>query len=120
MKGIYSGVLSSYNPNTSGTFQIDMGNGFHYRGSQSASFGAAPLNEWVHLVISCDGTDTKLFYNGQLVQTLIGVANDLFDGIHLGVNRNQGNFFEGSIDEFRFYNGALTDSEVVSLYRSYN
>lgn len=119
-QNIYSGVLSSYNPNTSGTFQIDMTNGFTYRGSQTVSFGAAPLGEWVHLVVSCDGINTKLYYDGQLVQTLSGVADDLFNGIHLGVNRNQGNFFQGSIDELRFYNESLSDIEVGALYGSYN
>ncbi|WP_143184915.1 LamG-like jellyroll fold domain-containing protein [Rubritalea squalenifaciens] len=118
-QSVYSSVFSNHTPNTGSTFQIDMGNGFQYRGSQTVSFGAAPLNTWVHLVVSCDGSTTKLYYNGQLVQTLSGVADTLFDGIHLGTNRNEGNFFQGSVDDFRFYDGALTDGEVSTLYSSY-
>ncbi|WP_159435084.1 cadherin domain-containing protein, partial [Rubritalea squalenifaciens] len=114
-QSIYSSVFSNHTPNTSNTFQIDMGNGFNYRGTQTASFGAAPVGTWVHLAVVSDGTDTRLYYNGVLSQTLAGVNDDLFDTITLGTNRNEGNFFQGEVDELYVYDAALNDEDILAL-----
>ncbi|GAA5497575.1 hypothetical protein Rhal01_03771 [Rubritalea halochordaticola] len=114
-QSIYSSVFSNHTPNTSNTFQIDMGNGFNYRGTQTASFGAAPVGTWVHLAVVSDGTDTRLYYNGVLSQTLAGVNDDLFDTITLGTNRNEGNFFQGEVDELYVYDAALNDEDIMAL-----
>ncbi|SHI50114.1 Cadherin domain-containing protein [Rubritalea squalenifaciens DSM 18772] len=112
---VYDSVFSNHTPNTAKTFQIDMGNGFQYRGSQTKTFGAAPVGEWVHLAVVSDGTDTTLYYNGVAVQTLAGVNDDLFDSVNLGVNRNEGSFFEGEVDEFYLFEEALSQQDLLDL-----
>jgi len=106
----------------SNDFQIDLGgsNGaFQYRGSQAATIGDAVVGEWVHLAVSCDGTDTYLYYNGAYVRTLSGVADNSFSKLLLGVNRAGNQFFRGCIDDVRLYPGELTAAEITSLYQSY-
>ena len=114
-QSIYDSVFCNHTPNAANTFQIDMGNGFQYRGTQTVSFGAAPVGEWVHLAVVSDGTDTTLYYNGVPVQTMVGVNDDLFDSVNLGVNRNEGNFFQGEVDEFYLFEKALTQQDLLDL-----
>ena len=119
-QNVYAGVVS--HDAASQDFQIDMGgsNGqFQYRGSQTSTIGNAPVNEWVHLAVTCDGIDTKLYYNGGLVNTLTGVADNAFVEVLLGVNRTDNRFFKGSVDDFRLYPGELAAGEINDLYQSY-
>ncbi|GAA5497581.1 hypothetical protein Rhal01_03777 [Rubritalea halochordaticola] len=111
----YTSVFNSRMPYTTGTFQIDMGSGYTYRGSVAASFGAAPVNTWVHLAVVSDGADTMLYYNGELVQTLTGVNDDLFNALTLGVNRGGTEYFSGVVDEFYYYDHALTQQELLDV-----
>lgn len=116
----FASVMSNDSTTSGSTFQIDLGGGgYRYNGSGNAQFGDSPLGEWVHLVVSCDGTDTKLYYNGALVQTLTGVADTQFNDFHLGVNRNGVRHFQGALDDFRFYDQALSDAEVADLFALY-
>ncbi|GAA5496108.1 hypothetical protein Rhal01_02289 [Rubritalea halochordaticola] len=112
---VYDSVFCNRTPNTGNTFQIDMGNGFQYRGSATASFGSSPVGTWVHLAVVSDGVDTKLYYNGVLTQTLTGVNDDLFNSVNLGVNRNEGNFFQGQVDEFYLFDSALSQQDLLDL-----
>jgi len=101
-------------------FQIEYKNKqFVFAGSQSATFGDAPLNAWVYLALTCDGSTVKLYYNGTLVETLPNSPNTGFNQIRLGVNRNGKKFFNGSVDDFKLYSGVLSDSEITSLYTGY-
>ena len=89
---------------------------FHYRGSQKRFFRCGfQSGEWVHLAVVSDGTDTRLYYNGILSQTLLGVNDDLFDTVTLGVNRNEGNFFKGEVDDLLVYDAALNDADILAL-----
>ncbi|SHK48895.1 Metallo-peptidase family M12 [Rubritalea squalenifaciens DSM 18772] len=111
----YSSAFANAGLSENATFQIDRTNGFTYRGSSVASFGAAPLNEWVHLAVVSDGTDTKLYYNGQLSKTLTGVSDDYFGAMRLGANRNEDRMFEGEIDEFYLFEQALEQQDIISI-----
>lgn len=107
---------------SSNDFQIDVGAGsgaYQYRGTSTAVFGDAPLDEWVFLTLTCNGADTYLYYNGSRVATLTGTADNAFSELHLGSNRNKNKFFNGAVDDFRLYSGALTDTEIFDLYTSY-
>lgn len=114
-QGSYAAVFSNYTSNVGNTFQIDMGNGFQYRGAQIVSFGSAPANTWVHLAVVSDGTDTTLYYNGVPVTVLTGVNDDLFNSLNLGVNRSENSFFQGIVDEFYLYRRDLSQQEIQDL-----
>ncbi|GAA5497576.1 hypothetical protein Rhal01_03772 [Rubritalea halochordaticola] len=111
----YSSAFASADLSGNATFQIDRTNGFSYRGSTVASFGAAPLNEWVHLAVVSDGTDTKLYYNGKLSKTLTGVSDDYFGTMRLGANRNGDRMFQGEIDEFYLFEQELSGQDIIAI-----
>ena len=111
----YSGLFN--NNSSSADFQIEMdgtdpGN-YRYQGSAVMVFGPVS-SEWVHLAASCDGTATRLYYNGLYVTT-IDVADTRFGQIAVGINRGMNNRFGGVIDDLRLYNRAISDAEVLGL-----
>ncbi|MCP5537013.1 MAG: cadherin domain-containing protein [Akkermansiaceae bacterium] len=119
-QNIYSAVFSNYNPNVSGSFQIDLASGYRFSSSDgTASFGPSPVGEWVHLLVSCDGTDTRLYYNGVLSQTLTDASPALFNRICVGLNRNNNQYFAGTVDELMVYDFGLNGDQVAALYASY-
>lgn len=85
-------------------------------------------NEWIHFVARYDVASNKitLFKNARQKD-----QDDLFDATY-GVQVQNGtaplrigtrslwSFFQGRIDDLRFYNRALTDAEIEELYREEN
>ncbi|MCU0443110.1 MAG: hypothetical protein MUE96_11990 [Bacteroidia bacterium] len=77
-----------------------------------------PLNTWSHIVGVADGNSTKLYVNGILAGTGLGVSNTIFSNpnavMHFGkdVRFNAGRFLGGSIDEVRIWNRALCQGEI--------
>jgi pimeloyl-ACP methyl ester carboxylesterase len=83
-----------------------------------------PTNQWVHCVGTYDGTVQRLYINGVLVANtnVVGTVNwdDSFiaEGIG-GICPGYGQpGFNGSIDDVRIYNRALSASEIQQLYSS--
>jgi len=84
---------------------------------------------WYHIVVVQDGVSPKIYLNGSDI-TALDVTTDTttwfavnevnFDNARLGCeNQGAGNnsFFNGQIDDFRYYkNKALTSSEVLAIY----
>ena len=106
--------FNSHTPN-SGGFQFDSNGSYSYRflssvGSQT--FGSNTIKTtWVHVAAVVNGTDTKLYYNGDYVATGNFVEND-WNGIELGRNRNMdrpGNYY---LDEVRVWGAALSESDI--------
>jgi len=109
---------SVFNNNSSSSdFQIDVdgsdpGN-YRYQGSQGRIIGPV-TPDWVHLAVSCDGTETRVYYNGLLAGSMNAVNNN-FGQLAIGINRGTNQPFAGSIDEVRVYNRSLSDAEVAGL-----
>jgi hypothetical protein len=110
----YSSAFSGHYPNTAG-FQIDVegSNPGSYRINPSGLlFGTASL-DWVHLAIIAEGTNAKLYYNGELTNE--GTLNDsIINQFRLGQNRNDSNTFACTIDEFRMYDHTISEAELLS------
>ncbi len=78
---------------------------------------------WHHVVGSWDGTDVKVFVDG-VDQSVTPITNGTVTTIttsnptHIGQTGQAGSeqFFDGSIDDVRVYDRALTDMEVSDLY----
>ena len=72
-------------------------------------------DQWVHLAVTSDGKEIRLYLNGELISTKPGklFSNDnLFIGsAYLG--RNYG--FQGVIDEMKIYNYTMTPDEIVTI-----
>lgn len=106
--------FNSHTPN-SGGFQIDSNGNNSYRflsteGNQT--FGSNTIKTtWVNVAAVVNGTDTKLYYNGNYVATGNWVESD-WNGIELGRNRNMdrpGNYY---LDEVRVWGAALSESDI--------
>ena len=83
------------------------------------NLGTVPLNQWtqVAIVLGVGGVKTH-YINGVSVGTTTYVPNTVASGIMRIGSRisTPVEFFDGSIDEVRLYNRALSATEVMSLY----
>jgi hypothetical protein len=82
------------------------------------SVTALPDSAWAHLVGTYDGSSLKLYINGTLNQTTaISGKTVRFDSVPftLGGYAGWGNF-HGDLDEVRYFNRALSASEVLAVY----
>ena len=82
-------------------------------------------NDWYMLTITDDGTTRKYYKNGvyisQYTNTIVnsGTKQALSLG-RWGTYTPSDSHFNGSIDDVRIYNRALSQAEITLLYNSYN
>ncbi|MBK7361122.1 MAG: LamG domain-containing protein [Micavibrio sp.] len=88
-----------------------------------------PLGQWKHLVVVATASDTKLYVNGVLTETLgvLGFGSGPA-GAHVNIGDNgeidsgggigDGDPWKGSIDDVRIYTEELDAGEVAGLYGS--
>ena len=78
---------------------------------------ACALSQETQLVLACDGVKVKFYKNGVLVNdeelTLKTAAGDRF---YIGSKTNHHSEFEGTLDDIRIYDRALSAAEVKALY----
>ncbi len=88
-------------------------------GDASVAGSTFTLGQWYHLVGVYNGTNINFYINGVSVGTAAYTFGALSnpDGIlSIGGGGAAGNTFDGSIDDVRIYNRALSASEVAQLY----
>jgi hypothetical protein len=75
---------------------------------------APPLNTWVHLATTYDGTTVRLYVNGTQVgtQAQTGALTPGTGPLRFGGNAIWPEWFQGQLDELRVYNRALTAAEI--------
>jgi hypothetical protein len=88
---------------------------------------SSPLedNKWYFLTGVYDGSKTKIYLNGSLEGvSSYDLSGDIFDAVaefHVGSDAYGAvTPFDGTVDEVRIYNYALSDDEVARLYGSYD
>ncbi|NCA82824.1 MAG: hypothetical protein EOM72_08780, partial [Opitutae bacterium] len=89
-----------------------------YRTGWKPSF----VGRWVHVVGTYAGTTLKLYVDGALAQTSQAIfAPQRNPQLWLGRGHVNGNesYWQGAIDDVRFYHHALSTQEVASLYEPY-
>jgi hypothetical protein len=99
-------------------FRDDVGSG---AGTQDVS--AASTGIWYHLVGVKTATEARLYVNGVLVDTDVHTMTGDFDSgsVHRFIGKNSyesvdKSFMNGSIDDVRVYNRALSAAEVKTIY----
>ena len=75
---------------------------------------ALPANTWSHLATTYDGTTHRLYVNGSQVASVSrsGKIGTSPRPLRIGGNAVFGEWFNGTIDEVRVYNRALTAAEI--------
>ncbi|GJI97749.1 hypothetical protein RugamoR57_44670 [Duganella caerulea] len=85
---------------------------------------ALPAAQWVHVAVTLRGTDCALYLNGAQVQSAGGMIIPPFQIGHTTQNwlgRSQfaaDTTFNGMIDDFRIYNGAMDAAGIAALSSS--
>ncbi len=76
---------------------------------------------WYHYVFTYDGTTSKIYKNGTLLNSVAVAKNTVnnSDLFRLGLSEGGApNYFTGFIDDLKIYNYALSASEVANLYNN--
>ena len=78
------------------------------------------INTWFNVVGTYDGTTLRLYINAtqQKTGSYVGTIYPSINNTDIG-RRSIGGNFNGSIDEVRIYNRALSQNEITLLYNSY-
>jgi uncharacterized repeat protein (TIGR01451 family) len=107
------------NEGTGNDFQWDNNAGsYRCNGVQAGSthlFGPVVTNGWVQLFMTADGVNTRLYYNGQLVDTYAAHDNN-FSRYEVGCNRGRNHFFDGDIEEMRVMDAVASPNWVWATY----
>lgn len=72
--------------------------------------------EWLHLAGTFDGSTLALYINGSQVGSRSAADPAYNDSWHIGYDSGNGNHFDGDVADVRFYDQALTGSEIQTLY----
>jgi hydrogenase maturation factor HypE len=78
--------------------------------------GALPLGVWSHVALTYDGATMRLYVNGVQSGTRAqtgGIATST-GALRIGGNTSWGEYFQGTLDEIRVYNRALSANEITS------
>jgi PKD repeat protein len=105
--GMQNGLINFLIRNSAGT-------GFIIYSNSSIS-----LNQWNHLVCIIDEQKQLRMYLDNVLQTQTNTWSGSYNGqtvTNIGNNVNDDDNFDGSLDDIRIYNYALTSSEINTLY----
>jgi len=117
----YASVYSGHTPNSAGLqIDVDGSNPGVYRlnppGGTSLVFGPV-TTEWTHLALVGEGIALQFYYNTSLAMT--GDVTDsevLVNQFVIGAARSRTAHFAGVIDDFRFYDKAMTANQIRSNF----
>ena len=115
---------SSSNPGDSPGYKIYLRSDENYKITSSAggsyhtfSNSMVSLNDWNHLAWTIDGSQWKIFLNGNSEEWTSSVfPSSVPNELNIGKSWVGGRNFKGIIDEVRIYNVALTASEIQKHY----
>ncbi|MGB3006904.1 MAG: LamG domain-containing protein, partial [Chitinophagaceae bacterium] len=95
------------------------------------TYPAVPVNNWYHWVLTINGSEQKIYVNGELkstANTFSGSTAVVGKDLALGVitspsgvapytDINVG-YLNGKLDDVRIYDAAMSDAQVLNLYNS--
>jgi len=94
-----------------------------YDNQVSIRGSALSLSTWMHVAVTSDGGELKIYVNGvEVNSTTAGSSAITFDHFTAGCGSNgtSGDNWNGAIDEFGVWQRALSADEVTQLYNSGN
>ena len=106
-------VGGNYQLSLTSDFGLTFGNG---ASDQAASGKDLPMNQWVHLAGTYDGSMFKLYMNGQLIGAATGNLGPMNSSPLIIGGSGNCSRFSGFLDEVALYNRALSAQEIQSIY----
>jgi hypothetical protein len=89
-------------------------------GTNFNNFFTGFIGTWVHVVVVVSGTNATAYRNGVSQGTVsIGSRSNSSLDVFIGKRSGAAFYFQGSIDDVRIWNRALSSSEVTALYNEY-
>lgn len=89
-------------------------------GCSNTGADSIPMDTWSHIVITNNGTTCKTYINGNEEASGSVTGSLIIDNTDLYIGRNldgaSGNYFNGTIDQVRIYNRALSLEEIEGLH----
>lgn len=107
----------SYNDDLMCGFTID---GVSRRNTYAANFSTG---QWYHVACTYDGSNIRAYVNGSNVQTWSqtgSVITDTNSPLLIGWSGYSTEYFNGSIDDVRLYNRALSQTDLTTIYNGTN
>jgi hypothetical protein len=90
-----------------------------------ATSNTSNIGKWTHLTLSQDGVNAKLYFNGEMttssgIDTTLWLSNQSFNVGNVGRSQNTsaGRYWDGDISNVKYYNRALSSSEVLQNYNA--
>lgn len=91
----------------------------HFYGRAVYDTGRVQLNKWYNIIWTYDGTAARIYINGKLVNTTVYSLPAFTNSYDLFFGRTNNPeypyWFNGDLDEVRFYNRALNSQEITAL-----
>ena len=112
---IYKPNDNYYLEGTSSNASRPAGGGtFGATGAEAYGTAALTANAWSHLAVTYDGATVRLYVNGTQASSVARTGNlaTSANALQIGGDSLYGQFFQGTIDEVRVYNVALTAAQV--------
>ncbi len=115
-------VSNGYTSTNFGALYFDGGSStgtftYWHGGSQKViSPVSIQLNTWYHVAVTYDGSLTRLYVNGVLVDTSTAHTETFDNPVMFGYAAvGSDHYFTGQLDEVSLYNGALTAAQIQSI-----
>ena len=110
---------------TAKTFQVDVSGDGNWRFTTTSTghvLGSISSSGSDHVAVTIDGGEIRGYLNGSQTLSISEPDYDVarFDDPAIGVNRNRSRVFEGVVDDVRFYDRALSPTEIAQLYERYD
>lgn len=90
--------------------------------NNNAAFSSTSLNtnEWYHVAGVYDGTDTKIYINGNYEGSAITPLSPAIGSNRITIGKGYSNdrYFNGSLSDVQIYDHALSQTEISKLYAS--
>lgn len=89
--------------------------------SKNAAQVRIEKNKWVFISCTWDGTNQKIYVNGELESTTpqTGTMDTMTSGLARMFTSTSSNPYTGYADDFTVYSRALSDDEIKRLYRQF-
>ena len=87
-------------------------------GDTSTGAGVISVDDWYHIVVTFNGSTSKIYSNNVLEKTSVYVYNTANDPIIIGGWSGNPEGMTGHIDEVGIWSRELTEAEITELYNS--